>query len=101
MTLKALRVIQELVSSRRISDSEWGIVMRMDEAAALLTDRLRTAGRISWSEHGVLRNAMDKEKESERKKRLKAQLREVDRQLKRAGSPAVQGGLPSLGKRRP
>ena len=100
MLLKALQIIDNLFPAE-ISPSECQILITTDEPATLLIDTLLKDGKVSAKEHYVLRKAVDKEQEGRRKKRAKAVLRGVDRGLNRWGSPEVQGGLPTLGKRRP
>ena len=100
MLRKALQIINKLFPAE-ISPSECQILITMDETAIPLIDKLWKSRRISAKEFYILRNAVDKEQEARRKKKAKAVLRGVDRDLSRRGSPEVQGGLPSLGKRKP
>jgi hypothetical protein len=66
------------------------------------TVTLYKSGQITALERVELISAMVREKQSQSKANMKARLREVDRDLGGGkGSPVAQGGLPSLGKRRP
>ena len=97
MSPNALEIIVRLSQKSEISDYEVGVLISMDEMATRLIEALRKTGKISALEHAVLHE----ERERHRKKKTKAAMRRIDRKSSRRGSPAVQGGLPSLGKRRP
>lgn len=61
-------------------------------------DELFKNGKISLKQFDKLRKMATRD----RKARAKAQLRDIDRYLDSgARSPFAQGGLPSLGKKRP
>lgn len=96
MLAKAYKIIRDLFPAE-ISHDEFGILIIMDDAAAPLIGRLYKSGKITARDRDVLRSAM----QAERKRKAKAVLSGVDRKLSRRGSPEVQAGLPSLGKRRP
>jgi hypothetical protein len=64
-------------------------------------DELYRAGKISWAERNRWIRAAQSAKTAVAKQELRAKMREIDRYLGSGkSSPYVQGGLPSLGKRR-
>ena len=63
-------------------------------------DELYKAGKISWSGRNRWIRAAQSAKTASAKQELRAKMKEIDRYLGSGkGSPNVQGGLPSLGKR--
>ncbi len=64
--------------------------------------KLYKAGKISTIVHDQLVRAAERGEEASAKEKKRAKMREVDRYWGgRKGHADVQGGLPSLGKRRP
>jgi hypothetical protein len=65
-------------------------------------EELYKAGKISWAKRDRWMRAAQSAKTAVAKEELRAKMREIDRYLGSGkGSLNVQGGLPSLGKRRP
>lgn len=65
-------------------------------------DELYKAGKISWAERNRRIVALQSANTATVKKELRAKMREIDRYMGgRKGSYLAQGGLPTLGKRRP
>lgn len=80
---------QQLVNA----DSEWEV--------AAVADKLHYADRISAAEHDNLVYAARRDQVGRANARRRAKFSEIDRSLGcRRISAEVQGGLPSLGKRR-
>jgi hypothetical protein len=72
------------------------------EELSKLATALYNAGRIAWSEYNRLVRAAERDEAGRVKEKLTAKLREAERYVaSRRGFPIAQGGLPSLGKRRP
>ena len=62
---------------------------------------LYKAGKISWTERNRWIRTAQSARTAAAKQELRAKMREIDRYLGSGkGSPNIQGGLPSLGKRR-
>lgn len=77
--------------------SVYSVQQMVDVAGALYK-----AGRITPSIHDRLVHGAERGEEAAAEARKKAKLREIDRYVNgRTACPHVQGGLPSLGKRRP
>lgn len=94
MRSEALEIIDWLSRKGHVSGHESGILREMDTRASGIIDRLRTAEKISLSESSTLRARQAKQT-------MKDTFRRIDKKLRRKGTYVTQGGLPSLGKRRP
>ena len=72
------------------------------EELSKLATALYNTGRITWSEYNRLVKAAERDEARKTKEEMRAKLKEAERYVTgRSGSPIAQGGLPSLGKRRP
>jgi len=72
-----------------------------ESGVAELSDKLYHAGRISATEHDGLVYAARRDQARKANTRRKVKFTEIDRSLgSRKTSREVQGGLPSLGRRR-
>ena len=93
-----------LLRSRRIS---WEDAVRLyhadsEEAISEVAETLYKSGRVTDLERAELISAIVRDKQTQSKASMKAKMREIDRYMGGGkGSPVAQGGLPSLGKRRP
>ena len=97
-------VVLRLLQAQRISLEDASLLSMADSVDAMLkvTERLYRSGQITFRERDELVSSMEREKQTEAKANMKAKLREAERFVGGGkGSPVAQGGLPSLGKRRP
>ena len=99
-SLTALR----LLDAKRISLDDFGALSVADSVNAMLslTEKLYKSGQITLRERDELVDSVERETRIKTKANMKAKLREAERFVGGGkGSPVAQGGLPSLGKRRP
>lgn len=93
-----------LLQSRKISLEDAVRLYQADSAEAIseVAEALRKSGQITALESIELIRAMARERQSQSKAAMKAKMKEIEQFIGgRKGSPVAQGGLPSLGKRRP
>jgi hypothetical protein len=95
--------LHELVGRGLLSSYEHSeILKRLGRNEALeVTDELRRQGRITFKQFDGIMRAIDRDRTAQAKARRKEVFRSIDQKHSHGGSPVVQGGLPSLGKRRP
>jgi hypothetical protein len=93
-----------LLEAKRISLEDFGALSLADSVNAMLsvTEKLYRSGQITFRERSELVSSVEREAHIKAKADLKAKLREAEKFVVGGkGSPAAQGGLPSLGKRHP
>jgi len=99
-SLVALRLLQ----AHRISLEDAGLLSMANSVDVMLkvTEKLYRSGQITSRERGELVSSVEREKQIKTNADMKAKLREAERYVGGGkGSPVAQGGLPSLGKRKP
>lgn len=97
--LELVTTLLELREAGGISEAEYNR-LRAGEALEV-TDKLYRKGRISYRQFNKIERAIERDRKAQAKARKKEAFGAIDRKLSHHGSPVVQGGLPSLGKRRP
>ena len=97
------RAAFSLLRKSRISRDDYHQLAILDSAEAIseVAGKLYRGGQISSVEHDRLVRAGESDERARAMAKKKAKMAEIDRRMGgRRGCPVVQGGLPSLGKRR-
>ena len=93
-----------LLEAKRISFEDFRLLSSADSVDAMLnlTEKLYSSGQITFREQHDLVASVERETQLKAQAETKARLKEAEKFVGGGkGSPVAQGGLPSLGKRRP
>lgn len=103
LPIELATALQDLLGRGLISSYEHSeILKRLGRDEVLqVTDELRRQGRITFRQFDKIMLAIDRDRRAQAVARKKGLFKSIDKKHSRGGSPVIQGGLPSLGKRRP
>ena len=97
------RTLTELLKAGHITAAEYFTFLNRlrDGEAPKVTDELYRKGKITPRQYDKVVRAIERDRKARSKAKTNEAFDSIDRGYGRRGSPVAQGGLPSLGKRRP